>query len=52
MVDNNTVMGYRHLVKLFIDAYDNDWDAAQAPKKNRELMCMIRRIKFEGVYKL
>jgi hypothetical protein len=41
---NFTEEGYKYLVKLFIDTYDNDWDSAQALKKNRELVKKIGKI--------
>ncbi|MFS0839221.1 DUF5946 family protein [Paenibacillus sp. 1P03SA] len=39
-----TEEGYRHLVRLFIDAYDQDWKTAYILKRNRELMKNIRKL--------
>ncbi|MCX7745268.1 MAG: DUF5946 family protein [Clostridia bacterium] len=36
--------GYKHLVNLFIDAYDNDWDTPYILKKNREIVKSVGKI--------
>ena len=41
---NYTIEGYEHMVNLFIDAYDNDWDQAYILKKNREIVKTIGKI--------
>lgn len=41
---NYTAEGYKHLVNLFIDAYDNDWDSAYILKKNREIVKSVGKI--------
>lgn len=41
---NFTEEGYKLLVKLFIDAYDNDWDTPYILKKNREMVKSISKI--------
>lgn len=41
---NYTEEGYKHLVNLFIDAYDNDWDTQYILKKNREIVKAIGKI--------
>ncbi|WP_217557341.1 DUF5946 family protein [Paenibacillus sp. GbtcB18] len=41
---NYTEEGYRQLVRLFIDAYDHDWDTAYILKKNRELMKNVDKL--------
>lgn len=41
---NYTIEGYKHLVNLFIDAYDNDWDSAHILKKNREILKSVGKI--------
>lgn len=39
-----TEEGYRHLIELFVEAYDQDWNAAYTLKKNRELIKKISKI--------
>lgn len=39
-----TEEGYNHLVNLFTDAYDNNWDTAYILKKNRELVRNMDKI--------
>jgi len=41
---NYTEEGYKLLVKLFIDAYDNDWDTPYILKKNREIVKSVNKI--------
>lgn len=41
---NYTAEGYKHLVKLFIEAYDNNWDSAYILKKNREIIKSLGKI--------
>ncbi|AOT69478.1 DUF5946 family protein [Geosporobacter ferrireducens] len=41
---NYTKEGYKHLVKLFIDAYDNKWDTPYILKKNREIVKSVGKI--------
>lgn len=41
---NYTAEGYKHLVKLFIEAYDNNWDSAYILKKNREIVKSLGKI--------
>lgn len=41
---NYTAEGYKHLIHLFTDAYDNDWDTAYILKKNRERVTHISKI--------
>ncbi len=41
---NFTAEGYKHLVNLFIDAYDNDWDTPYILKKNREIVKSVGKI--------
>jgi hypothetical protein len=41
---NYTEEGYKHLVNLFIDAYDNNWDTPYILKKNREIVKSIGKI--------
>ncbi|HHY72174.1 MAG TPA: hypothetical protein GX497_02905 [Bacillus bacterium] len=41
---NYTEEGYKLLVKLFIDAYDNDWDTQYILKKNREIVKSVSKI--------
>ncbi|MGN8646265.1 DUF5946 family protein [Gracilibacillus sp. HCP3S3_G5_1] len=41
---NYTVEGYQHLINLFTDAYDNNWDNAYILKKNRERVTDISKI--------
>lgn len=41
---NFTEEGYRLLVRLFIDAYDNEWDTAYILKRNRELVSNAGKI--------
>lgn len=41
---NYTAEGYKQLVNLFINAYDNDWDSAYILKKNRETVKSVGKI--------
>nr|WP_288824978.1 DUF5946 family protein [uncultured Clostridium sp.] len=41
---NYTEEGYKLLVNLFIDAYDNDWDTPYILKKNREIIKSVSKI--------
>lgn len=41
---NYTAEGYKHLVKLFIEAYDNNWYSAYILKKNREIVKSLGKI--------
>lgn len=41
---NFTEEGYRLLVRLFIDAYDNEWDTAYILTRNRELVSNAGKI--------
>lgn len=41
---NFTAEGYKQLVNLFIDAYDNDWDTPYILKKNREIVKSVGKI--------
>lgn len=41
---NFTEEGYKHLINLFIDAYDNDWDSPYILKKNREIVKSVSKI--------
>ena len=41
---NYTEEGYKHLVNLFIDAYDNNWDTPYILKKNREIVKSVGKI--------
>lgn len=41
---NYTEEGYRHLARLFMDAYDHDWDTAYILKRNRELMKNVDKL--------
>lgn len=41
---NYTTEGYKHLVNLFIEAYDNDWHSAYILKKNREMVKSLGKI--------
>ena len=41
---NYTAEGYQHMVQLFADAYDNDWDTAHILRRNRELVRQIEKI--------
>ncbi|MGW9123544.1 DUF5946 family protein [Paenibacillus chitinolyticus] len=41
---NYTEEGYRQLVRLFMDAYDHDWDTAYILKRNRELMKNVDKL--------
>lgn len=41
---NYTVEGYKHMIDLFIDAYDNNWDIVYILKKNREIVKNIGKI--------
>ncbi len=41
---NYTAKGYKYMVNLFIDAYDNDWDQAYILKKNREIVKSVGKI--------
>jgi len=42
---NFTADGYKQLVNLFINAYDNDWDTPYIFKKNRNIVKSIGKIK-------
>jgi hypothetical protein len=41
---NYTEEGYKHLVKLFIDSYDNSWETPYILKKNREMVKSVGKI--------
>lgn len=41
---NFTEEGYKHLINLFIDAYDNNWDTPYILKKNREIVKTMSKI--------
>jgi len=41
---NYTTEGYKHLVNLFIEAYDNHWEPAYILKKNREIVKSLNKI--------
>ncbi|WP_010272670.1 DUF5946 family protein [Paenibacillus senegalensis] len=41
---NFTHEGYQLLVRLFTEAYDNDWDTPYILKKNRELVSHVGKI--------
>lgn len=41
---NYTEEGYKYMVKLFTEAYDNNWDTAYILRKNRELVKNIDRV--------
>lgn len=41
---NFTEEGYKNLINLFKDAYDNNWDTAYILKKNRQLVKDIGKI--------
>src|SRR5699024_2607079 len=41
---NYTEAGYKHLVNLFIDAYDNNRDTLYVLKKNREIVKSVGKI--------
>lgn len=41
---NFTEEGYAHLVDLFIDAYDNNWDNSYILKRNREIVKSLGKI--------
>ena len=41
---NYTEEGYKHLVNLFIDAYDNNWGTPYILKKNREIVKSVGKI--------
>ncbi|MCQ6559265.1 DUF5946 family protein [Paenibacillus mendelii] len=41
---NYTVEGYKLLVQLFIEAYDNDWSISYILKKNREITANLSKI--------
>ncbi|MFC4388944.1 DUF5946 family protein [Gracilibacillus marinus] len=41
---NFTEEGYDHLVNLFKDAYDNNWDTSYILKKNREIVKSVNKI--------
>lgn len=41
---NYTQKGYKYLVKLFIDAYDNDLEISYILKKSREIVKSLSKI--------
>lgn len=41
---NYTKIGYNILIKLFIEAYDNNWETQYILKKNRELVSNVGKI--------
>jgi hypothetical protein len=41
---NYTEEGYKYMVKLFTEAYDNNWDTAYILKRNQELVKNIDRV--------
>lgn len=41
---NFTENGYKNLVSLFVDAYDNNWHAPYILKKNREIMKSLGKL--------
>lgn len=41
---NYTEEGYEHLVNLFINAYDKNWDTQYILKKNREIIKSVGKI--------
>ncbi len=41
---NYTVEGYKNLVSLFTDAYDNNWDTAYILRRNREGLKNLSKI--------
>ena len=41
---NYTIEGYKSLVKLFTDAYDNNWDTAYILRRNREELKNLSKI--------
>ena len=43
-LSNYTEEGYKHLVNLFIKAYDDDWETPYILKRNREIVRSLSKI--------
>lgn len=43
-LSNFTEDGYKHLVNLFVNAYDNHWDTPYILKKNQEIVTSLGKI--------